>query len=392
MEAVVSRSQQLAEAAWRDTYTMKVVSIFGARPQFIKAALVSRQLRCCEVQEITINTGQHYDAFMSDIFLRELQMTVPHYNLGVGSATHAVQTARILEGTEEVLTQERPDAVIVYGDTNSTLAGSLAAAKLHIPVVHVEAGLRSFNRRMPEELNRIVTDHLSDLLLAPSEAAAAQLSYEGIPESKVSVVGDIMFDAVLAHLDLASRSTVLRRLSQSAQGYVLCTVHRAENTDDPKRLSIIMQALSRVASRLPVVLPVHPRLRNAMQSSGLGTRHDERLLFIDPVGYLDMLALERNAAVVATDSGGVQKEAFFVGVPCVTLRNETEWRELIDAGWNVLAPPDGSVNVARMILAAVGMKGLPGVQPYGDGSAAKKICSAVTALCASAQPSLERVM
>jgi UDP-GlcNAc3NAcA epimerase len=245
---------------------------------------------------------------------------------------------------------------------------------------------------MPEELNRIVTDHLSDLLLAPSEAAAAQLSYEGIPESRVAVVGDIMFDAVLAHLDLASRSTVLQRLSQSAQGYVLCTVHRAENTDDPKRLSNIMQALSKVALHLQVVLPAHPRLRNALQSSGLGTLHDERLLLIDPVGYLDMLALESNAAVVATDSGGVQKEALFVGVPCVTLRNETEWRELVDSGWNILAPPDGSVDVARMILGAVGMKGMPGVQPYGDGSAANKICSAVTALCASSQPSLERVM
>jgi UDP-GlcNAc3NAcA epimerase len=370
---------------------MKVVSIFGARPQFVKAALVSQQFRCCEVQEITINTGQHYDALMSDVFLRELQMTAPDYNLEVGSATHAVQTARILERTEEVLTQERPDAVIVYGDTNSTLAGSLAAAKLHIPVVHVEAGLRSFNRRMPEELNRIVTDHLSDLLLAPSEAAAARLLDEGIPKSKVCLVGDVMYDAVLAHLPLAERSTVLKRLSQEAQGYVLCTVHRAENTDNAERLLIIMEALTKVAAYLPVVFPVHPRSRKAMESSGLKASPAGRLLLIDPVGYLDMLALESNAAVVTTDSGGVQKEAFFLGVPCVTLRNETEWTELVDAGWNTLAPPDGSVDVSRMILSALGRKGLHGVQPYGDGSAANKICSAVTELCAFAQVSLEAV-
>jgi len=370
---------------------MKVVSVFGARPQFVKAALVSRQFRRCEVQEVAINTGQHYDELMSDVFLRELQMTTPDYNLEVGSATHAVQTARILERTEEVLIQEQPDAVIVYGDTNSTVGGSLAAAKLHIPVVHVEAGLRSFNRRMPEELNRIVTDHLSDLLLAPSVAAAARLLDEGIPKSKVTIVGDIMYDAVLAHLDLAERSTLLKRLSLETQGYVLCTVHRAENTDDPQRLSRLVQALTTVSGYLPVVFPVHPRSRKAMEFSGLKVTSEGRLLLIDPVGYLDMLALERNAAVVSTDSGGVQKEAFFLGVPCVTLRNETEWTELVDAGWNTLAPPDGSVDISGMILSAVGRKGLPGVQPYGDGNAAKKICAAVTGLCASAQVSLEAV-
>lgn len=359
---------------------MKVLSLFGARPQFIKAALVSQEFRRCEIQEITVNTGQHYDVLMSDVFLCDLQMSSPDYNLGVGSGTHGTQTARMLERTEEVLLQERPEAVIVYGDTNSTLAGSLAAAKLHIPLVHVEAGLRSFNRRMPEEVNRIVADHLSDLLLAPSEAAAARLFEEGISQSKVSIVGDVMCDAVLAYLGAAEHSTILNRLKLSGQDYILCTVHRAENTDDPERLTRIIRALYKVAEHLPVVVPVHPRSRKALERLGLISSSPEGLRLIEPVGYLDMLKLESNAQVVATDSGGVQKECFFVGVPCVTLRNETEWIELLDAGWNTLAPPDGSVDLSHVILFAIGRKGLSGVQPYGDGSAAKKICAAVCEL------------
>jgi UDP-GlcNAc3NAcA epimerase len=325
-----------------------------------------------------INTGQHYDARMSDVFLQELRMGAPDYNLEVGSGTQAVQTARILERTEEILMRERPQAVIVYGDTNSTLGGALAAAKLHIPVVHVEAGLRSFNRRMPEELNRIVTDHLSDLLLAPSEAPKARLLQEGIPPERIAVVGDVMYDAVLAHVGLSERhSTALQRLELSPQDYVLCTIHRAENTDDPARLRNLIQALERVSRRLSVVFPVHPRSRKALESCGLRSQCEGRLQLIEPVGYLDMIALERHATVVATDSGGVQKEAFFLGVPCVTLRNETEWTELVTTGWNRLVPPDGSVDIAEAIFSSIGRTGQRSVQPYGDGKAAARIRVAV---------------
>ena len=363
----------------------KVASVFGARPQFVKAAMISRQFRIDGgFREIAIDTGQHYDALMSDIFLGELDIGPPAYNLKVGSASHAVQTARILERTEAVLLQERPDCVIVYGDTNSTLGGALAAAKLHIPVVHVEAGLRSFNRRMPEELNRIVTDHLSDLLLAPSEAAERRLIEEGIPASRIVVVGDVMYDAVLFHLGIAGRtSTILQRLALEPRSYALCTIHRAENTDDPVRLANLVNAMERVARHLPVIFPVHPRSRHALDSSGLPVTGDGRLRLIPPVGYLDMISLEKGAAVIATDSGGVQKEAFFLEVPCVTLRNETEWTELVATGWNRLAPPDGVTDIAAAVLSAIGCTGRPGVRPYGDGKAAAKVCAAVQHLCAA---------
>lgn len=358
---------------------MKMISVFGARPQFIKAALVSREFqRRQRVKEVTINTGQHYDALMSGVFLRDLEMRTPDYNLEVGSGTHASQTARILERSEEILMRERPDAVLVYGDTNSTLGGVLAAAKLHIPVVHVEAGLRSFNRRMPEELNRIVADHLSDLLLAPSERSREHLLREGITPERIAVVGDVMYDAVLAHLDASKRnSTIAQQLRLTPRGYVLCTIHRAENTDEPARLSRLLRSLEIVAERLPVVFPMHPRLRKSLELRNTQVEGHGRLRFIDPVGYLDMIALEKDAAAVATDSGGVQKEAFFLGVPCVTLRDETEWTELVTSGWNCLAPPDGSLDVAEAILSSIGRQGQATAQPYGDGRASAKICAAV---------------
>jgi UDP-GlcNAc3NAcA epimerase len=372
---------------------MKIVSVFGARPQFVKAAMVSRQFKMNgDVQEVAINTGQHYDALMSDVFLQDLEMNPPDYNLEVGSASHGVQTARILERTEVILLREKPDCVVVYGDTNSTLGGALAAAKLNIPLAHVEAGMRSFDRRAPEEHNRVVTDHLADLLLTPSEITRTQLLREGIPDGRIALVGDVMYDAVLHHLVIAEHNSRIReQLNLLPQGYVLCTIHRAANTDDPARLLYLMRALERVAEYLPVVFPVHPRSRKVFDACGLAGRLDERLIPIDPVGYLDMIALERNAAVVATDSGGVQKEAFFLEVPCVTLREETEWTELVATGWTRLAPPDGSADVAEIILSSVGKTGQLGVRPYGDGNAARKVCDAVLELIAASGREREAV-
>jgi UDP-GlcNAc3NAcA epimerase len=366
---------------------MKIFSIFGARPQFVKAALVSQQLRMhSDVHEIQVNTGQHYDALMSDVFLQDLAMRHPDYNLAVGSGSHGMQTARMLERTEEVLLREKPDCVIVYGDTNSTLAGALAAAKLNIPLAHVEAGMRSFDRCAPEEHNRVITDHLADLLLTPSLVNRVQLLHEGIPESRIELVGDVMYDALLQHLPGAVRdSTICADLKLRNKGFVLCTIHRAVNTDDPVRLECLMEAITRVADHLPVVFPVHPRSRKAIESSCAVKKVAGQLLLIDPVGYLDMIALEKNAAVVATDSGGVQKEAFFLEVPCVTLRDETEWSELLTTGWNQLAPPNGDIDIAEVILSSIGKTGEPGVRPYGDGNAAAKICAAVLRLGGAAE-------
>ena len=365
---------------------LKVMSVFGARPQFVKAALVSRELAFNkQVEEVLVNTGQHYDALMSDVFIDELKMPPPKYSLNVGSGLQGAQTARILELTEKILLDEQPDCAVVFGDTNSTLGGSLAAAKLHIPLAHVEAGLRSFNRQMPEELNRIVADHLSDLLLAPSAAAQTQLISEGIAPEKIQVVGDVMRDAVLAHQDYArQKSTVLERLKLNGAPYVLVTIHRAENTDDVSRLKCLMTALGEVSKQFPVVFPIHPRTQKAIRDAGIAM-DGSFVKVIEPAGYLDMVALESGAAVIATDSGGVQKEAFFLGVPCVTLRDETEWTELIDCGWNRLAPPDRPGNVARTILSSIGSRGKENVHPYGDGSAAARICDAIIGLCGKRQ-------
>lgn len=370
---------------------MKIASVFGARPQFIKVALLSRQFDSDGVQHLVINTGQHYDALMADVFLQDLGMRAPDYDLEVGSASHAQQTALILDRVEEVLFREKPDAVIVYGDTNSTIGGALAAAKCQIPIAHVEAGLRSFNRRMPEEINRIVADHLADLHLVPGRAAADQLMREGVAKSKVSIVGDILYDSILAHLESVNRSDVLERLGLKAGEYVLCTVHRAENVDDPVRRMRIFESLARVAKVLPVVFPVHPRSRKAIEASAEDAALLRQVQLIDPVGHLDMLALEKNAAVIATDSGGVQREAFYLDRPCVVLRNETEWTELVASGWNTLAPPDGSSDLSGSILSAVGKPGMPGVKPYGDGHAAAKISSAVQDLCLKNSTSLEAI-
>lgn len=345
---------------------MKVVSIIGTRPQFIKAAPLSHVLRRHHTETL-VHTGQHYDPEMSEVFFEELGMPEPDYNLGVGSALHGAQTAAMLSALEDLLLRERPDAVMVYGDTNSTLAGTLAAAKLQLPVAHVEAGLRSFNRTMPEEINRVVADHLSTWLFAPCPNAERQLRSEGIVTA-VHIVGDIMYDAVLQHGARArAQSQLPRSLGLAAKAYFVCTTHRAENTDVPVRLSGILDALARLTR--PVVLPLHPRTLARMREQGVWPPKNVRVL--DPLGYLDMLQLVRESLCVLTDSGGVQKEAYYLGVPCVTLRNETEWVETVETGWNIVAGtgPDAVVAAVERQLAGCGERPVL----YGDGRAAERI-------------------
>ena len=316
----------------------------GARPQFVKIAPLLRAFErhhsngSRPVENIIVHTGQHYDAAMSDIFFEELRIPHPTINLGVGSGSHGSQTGQMLEKIEQVLLERQADMVVVYGDTNSTLAGALAAAKLHIPVAHVEAGVRSFNRRMPEEVNRVVADHVSDLLLAPTQTAMENLGREGL-SGKAVVTGDVMYDAVLFSRDVAEqRSKILERLNVVPGEYGVVTVHRAENTDDERRLGNLLAAFNDIsASVLKLVFPLHPRTARLLASKFPGWSPHPRLLLIEPVGYLDMLRLVSCARLTLTDSGGLQKEAFFLGCPCITLREETEWLETIHAGGNILA-------------------------------------------------------
>ncbi len=352
---------------------MKIVTIVGARPQFVKAAVVSRALAAHPgVEEVLVHTGQHYDEQMSGVFFSELGMSPPACNLEVGSGTQGAQTGRMLEAIEQVLLEQRPDWVLVFGDTNSTLAGALAAAKLHVRVAHVEAGLRSFNRSMPEEVNRVLTDHASELLFAPTEAAVENLCREGLPPERVHLVGDVMYDAALFYAEVAAqRSDLPARLGLLEVDYILATVHRAENTDNAARLRAIFEGLRRVAREYAVVVPLHPRTRGALARTGEGPKLTEGLLLTDPLGYLDMVSMESHARVIATDSGGVQKEAYFYGVPCVTLREETEWVELVTTGWNRLTPPVSAEGVAEAILEAVGTRGRVGAL-YGQGNAAER--------------------
>lgn len=346
---------------------MNIVTIVGARPQFIKAAAVSRVLRLRH-REVLVHTGQHYDANMSAVFFDELGIPPPDVNLAVGSASHGAQTGAMLAKIEEVLLAECPDWVLVYGDTNSTLAGALAAAKLHIPVAHVEAGLRSFNRAMPEEINRVLTDHISDLLLCPSETAVENLAREGITRGVV-LIGDVMADALRLAVERADDS-VLESSGVQQGSYALATVHRAENTDDPLRLQGILTGLTLLD--MPVIFPAHPRARRAI--AALGWTPPAHVRLIDPVGYLNMVALMRGARVVLTDSGGVQKEAYWLGVPCVTLRDETEWVETVTCGWNTLAGAD-----PRRIVAAARQPYPTTSRPplYGDGYAAERCVAAL---------------
>jgi UDP-N-acetylglucosamine 2-epimerase len=344
---------------------MKVVSIVGARPQFIKAAMVSQALRRHHT-EVLVHTGQHYDYEMSQVFFDDLDIPAPDINLNVGSGSHGRQTGAMLSGLEEILLAEQPAWVLVYGDTNSTLAGALAAAKLHQPVAHVEAGLRSFNRAMPEEINRVVTDHLSDLLFCPSQTAVDNLAAEGVRRG-VHLVGDVMADALaFAAARARQRSKILAQLELVEGGYLLATVHRAENTDDPARLRGILDAFDRVAG--PIVFPIHPRTRKAIQALGYTPAPSVRL--IEPVSYLDMAQLTQSARLVLTDSGGLQKEAYWLGVPCLTLRDETEWVETVALGWNRLVGAD-----TEQIIRSVRSFAPPPARPplYGEGRTAEQM-------------------
>jgi UDP-GlcNAc3NAcA epimerase len=347
----------------------KIVTIVGARPQFIKAATVSRAVAGRNgLREVIVHTGQHYDANMSDIFFEEMAIPKPHYHLGIGSGSHGAMTGRQLEKIEEVLLEETPDWVLVYGDTNSTLAGALAAAKLHIPVAHIEAGLRSFNRRMPEEINRVLTDHVSAVLFAPTTTARANLIAEGIDPHTIHVVGDVMYDASLFYRSRARKPEWFDDYDLAEGEFVLCTIHRAENTDEPLRMTSILHGLAE--SDAPIILPLHPRTRKKLHDFGLET--SSNIYVVEPVGYLEMTWLEAHCRSVATDSGGVQKEAYFSGKPCVTLRDETEWVELVTNGVNVLAGADAAL-ITRHIRNAGGP--LPTQQLYGAGDSAERIIS-----------------
>lgn len=352
----------------------KIVTVVGARPQFVKASVVSHALQASgRIAEVLVHTGQHFDANMSDVFFAELGMAPPARRLDIHGGRHGAMTGQMLAAVEQVLVDEKPAAVLVYGDTNSTLAGALAAVKLHIPVAHVEAGLRSFNLAMPEEVNRILTDRISRWLFTPTDAARAHLLREGTDPARIVPVGDVMHDVALHHGARAGATGgVLDTLGLQPGRFALATVHRAENTDDAARLDVIVSALATLAAQLPVVWPMHPRTRAVLAAQGRLATLPAALRVVDPVGYLDMVQLERHAALVATDSGGVQKEAFFHGVPCVTLRDETEWVELVEAGWNRLAPPRDAAAVAAALTAALGTRGRD-VRPYGDGDAARRI-------------------
>jgi len=410
---------------------MKICTIIGARPQFIKAAAVSRAIAAHNRQtlnlepktlnEFLIHTGQHYDDGMSAVFFRELEIPEPKYNLAIGSGSHGAQTGQMLAAIEKILIDEKPDWVLIYGDTNSTLAGALAAAKLHIPIAHVEAGLRSFNRRMPEEINRIVADQLSTLLLCPSQVAVDNLAAEGIGKNEglypffsqkklgavpvfsevtaaekmgavpnfqtVALTGDVMADALqFAATKATAQSDILARLGLKPQGYLLATLHRAENTDDPDRLGVIITALSELAAQEPVILPLHPRTKKILERTlnlEPGTLNIEprtlnlerpSLRFLDPVGYFDIIALEKSARMLLTDSGGMQKEAYWLKVPCVTLRDETEWVETVASGWNILTGADRG----RIIDAVRTFKPPAAHTPlYGDGKAATRCLQAL---------------
>ncbi len=382
---------------------MKIVTVVGARPQFIKAAAVSRAIQAFnqrhrskkQIQEILVHTGQHYDYLMDRVFFEELKLPKPDYHLGVGSGSHARQTGMMLERIEIVLQKEKPKVVIVYGDTNSTLAGALAAAKLNVPVAHVEAGLRSYNRTMPEEANRILTDHLSTFLFCPTTQALKNLSKEGIKDGKTKVVkkvGDVMFDSVLFYSKIAGkRSTIFEKLnlftSNSCKerfqtvpyrtpNYYLATLHRAENTDNPKLLKSILSALNEIAKDIPVILPLHPRTKKMMETYHFFPE-PQSIKLIDPVSYLDMLKLEKHAKAILTDSGGVQKEAYWFGVPCFTLRNETEWVETIHRGWNILVGTGKKMIVEEVKHWEKGRK--PGKKRglFGDGKAGEKIVQTI---------------
>ncbi|MCJ0764325.1 non-hydrolyzing UDP-N-acetylglucosamine 2-epimerase [Variovorax terrae] len=347
----------------------KIITIVGARPQLVKAAALSRALAARAVfQEVIIHTGQHYDENMSDIFFKQMHIPTPHYNLGIGGGSHGEMTGRQLEKIEALIIKEKPELMVVYGDTNSTLAGALAAVKLQIPIAHVEAGLRSFNRKMPEEINRIVTDHISDILFAPTDKARKNLESEGRPQNSIHIVGDVMYDAAIFYAKLSKMPEKLEGISRDK--FILCTIHRAENTDDPSRLRSIFEGLGSIDAL--VVLPLHPRTRKKLNEFGIPIPRN--VYIMEPVGYLEMIWLEQNCKLIVTDSGGVQKEAYFHQKPCITLRDETEWTELVDIGINTLTGAS-SEKISKALLNSNFDEDLFAQKPYGDGNSATKIAA-----------------
>lgn len=345
---------------------MKILTVIGARPQFIKAAAFSRLIAQEQnIEEIIVHTGQHYDTNMSNIFFEELHIPVPNYYLGIGDKSHGAMTGQQLEKIEEILISERPDWVLVYGDTNSTLAGALAAVKLHIPVAHIEAGLRSFNKKMPEEINRILTDHISTMLFCPSEASRENLLREGIASEKIHVVGDVMYDAALFYKNKSKKPEWFDSLNISQDHFLLCTIHRAENTTDPEKLKSIFKGIG--TSSVPIVLPLHPGTRKKLEVLNLSLNN---IFIVPPVSYLEMVWLEMQCSLIVTDSGGVQKEAFFHKKPCITLREETEWTELVHGKWNVLVGSDASAIELSLKNAVTP---IDTINYYGDGAAVVKI-------------------
>jgi len=318
---------------------LKILTVIGARPQFIKAAAVSREIRRNNILEVIVHTGQHFDKSMSDIFFDEMEIPRPDYNLDVNGLTHGGMTGQMMEKLDPIIIKEKPDFILVYGDTNSTLAGALCGAKLHVPVAHIEAGLRSFNNKMPEEINRIIVDRISNILFCPSDTAVANLKAEAFSDFGCTIVktGDVMYDAAMYYANKSVKKSLImvdRKLQKDK--FVLATIHRAENTDDVQRLSSIINALNKIAEEKRVILPLHPRTKKIIEQNDLNLKFD----VTDPVGYFDMLELLKNCSVVMTDSGGVQKEAYFFKKPCITLRDETEWTELVDEGFNEVVGSD----------------------------------------------------
>jgi len=357
---------------------MKVFSVIGARPQFIKAAVVSGALRERKgVEEFLVHTGQHFDENMSRVFFDEMGISEPSANLGISGGEHGSMTGKMLIRVEELIMEQKPDCVLVYGDTNSTLAGALAASKLNVPCAHVEAGLRSDNRAMPEEINRILTDHACDLLFAPTDDAARRLREEGIAGEKVIRTGDVMLDAALLYGEKAkSESAILDRLDLKEKKYALCTLHRAENVDSREVVEWLISGLGEIARNLPVLLPIHPRTKARLKEFELLDALPPGIRIVDPVGYLDILRLESSAALILTDSGGMQKEAFFQKVPCVTLRTETEWTELLPGGHNRLALPM-TESISEKAEDALSADPDWSVDLYGDGHSSETIAQAI---------------
>jgi UDP-GlcNAc3NAcA epimerase len=351
---------------------MKIITVIGARPQFVKAAVVSRALlNSNNIEEILVHTGQHFDKNMSDIFFEEMEIPKPHYNLDINGLSHGAMTGQMLQRVEEVCIKEKPDFVLVYGDTNSTIAGALAAKKLGIGVIHIEAGLRSFNRTMPEEINRILTDSISDILFCPTDTSIFNLNNEGIRDGNVKVIknGDVMQDAAIYYADKSEeRSTIMKQLGLRSNDFILATLHRQENTDDSKRLTAIIKAFNNIAKEVKLLIPLHPRTRKIIERENISTN----FTIIDPVGYFDMLELLKNCKMVLTDSGGLQKEAYFFNKYCITLRNETEWVELIQNGFNQLAGAD-TEKILESFRMFSNMKLNKSIELYGGGKAAEII-------------------